>query len=510
MPVFLLIRVYASFPHSMTDQPNILMIMADQLTALAVGCYGNSVVKTPAMDRLAERGVVFENAYCNSPICAPSRASMCTGRLPADLMHFDNGTEFPAHLPTFMHHLRRGGYETVLCGKMHFVGPDQLHGFERRLTTDIYPSSFKWTKDWSKPVDSAMGMISHLKQAGPRAWTEQLVYDEKVHAHALAELRAYGGHGSVDYGKTSERPWFLCVSYTHPHDPPYITPEWWNLYDEADIDMPAPNPHPDEPLHPVDEQLMDYLGLNKLELTDEDVRRSRLGYYAMTSYFDRLVGDLVDTLETLDLRDDTIVIVTSDHGDMVGEHDMWFKRTFYDWSARVPLIVSAPDRYPSGKNVPEAVSLVDLFPTLLDMAGLPPADSAKLDGDSLVDLITGDDPNWKDEAIIDFTSAGSRSPWRAVRRGRYKYVEVHEEAPLLFDLESDPDEWHNLAGTPEVADIESTLRERILADWDGATIDAAERRAQQERLLIRDAHHQGVPVSWDFQPMVDASRQHTR
>lgn len=489
----------------MGDQPNILMIMADQLTALALGCYGNSVVKTPAMDRLAAQGVVFENCYCNSPICAPSRASMCTGRLPARLMHFDNGTEFPAGIPTFMHHLRKGGYETVLSGKMHFVGPDQYHGFERRLTTDIYPSALGWTKNWSKPVNPTFGMISHLKQAGPRPWSEQLDYDESVHYHALEQLRNWSGHG---YGEPPERPWFFCVSYTHPHDPPYITPEWWHLYDEGDIDMPAPNPHPEQPLHPVDRWLLEYLGLDQTELSEEDVRRSRLGYYAMTSYFDHKVGQLVDALETFGLRENTVVMVTSDHGDMVGEHDMWFKRTFYEWSARVPWIVSHPERYDSGQRVSETVSLVDLFPTLLEMADLPPA--SNIDGHSVVDLLNGNDPNWKDEAIIDFTSAGSIHPWRAVRRGRYKYVNVHTADPLLFDLENDPDEWHNLAGTPAVADLEVQLRARTEADWDPAAIEAAELQAQQERLLIHAAHQEGAPVTWDCQPFFDESQRYTR
>jgi choline-sulfatase len=487
------------------------MIMADQLAAPAVGCYGNPVVQTPHMDQLAADGVVLENFYCNVPICAPSRASMMTGRLGARLRQFDNGTELPASVPTFLHHLRHGGYETTLAGKMHFVGPDQLHGFERRLTTDIYPSSFGWTKDWSVPGKPALGMVGHLKHAGPRPWTEQLIYDEEVHSRALEQLRAYGGF-SADRTPRAERPWFLCVSYTHPHDPPYITPEWWNLYDEAEIDMPATPPDPDAPLHPVDDWLMQYLGLDQFKLSAEDVRRSRLGYYAMTSYFDSRVGQLVETLEQLGLRENTIVIVTSDHGDMVGEHGLWFKRTFYEWSARVPFIVSAPGRYPSGRRVEGVASLVDLFPTLLEMTGLPPA--THLDGQSMAPLLAGDNageaPEWKDEAVIDFTSAGALHPWRAVRQGRYKYVSVHTAGPLLFDLEQDPNEWHNLAGQPEVAEVEAQLRQRVEADWDGAAIEAAELHAQQERLFVRKALQQGKQKAWDFQPETDAGNQYTR
>lgn len=490
----------------MADRPNFLMIMADQLTALALGCYGNSVVKTPNIDRLAARGVVFENCYNNISICAPSRASMCSGILPAKLMHFDNGTEFPSRYPTFMHHLRHGGYEVLLSGKMHFVGADQYHGFERRLTTDIYPSGFKWTKDWAVPVKPALAMVGHLTDAGTRPWTKQMIYDEEVHYRALEQIRVFGGYGASRNG--SDRPWFLCASYTHPHDPPFITEEWWNLYDEADIDMPSPNPHPDEPLHPADQWLMEYLGLDQLALSEEDVKRSRLGYYAMTSYFDSKVGELVDELEKMDLLDNTIVMVTSDHGDMVGEHEMWFKRSYYEWSSRVPWVVSCPSRYPQGRRVSGVTSLVDLFPTFLEMADLPAAEN--IDGHSAAGLMTADDPDWKDEAIIDFTSAGALHPWRAVRRGKYKYVNVYTAGPLLFDLENDPDEWYNLAGQAEVVEVEAELKARSDEGWNAAAIDERERVAQQERLFIQAAHEKGEKVSWDCQPFVDASKMYTR
>ena len=490
----------------MGDRPNVLMVMADQLTALALGCYGNGVVKTPHIDRLAERGVVFENCYNNISICAPSRASMCSGRLPVRLQNFDNGTEFPAHIPTLMHHLRHGGYETVLSGKMHFVGPDQYHGFERRLTTDIYPSMFKWTKDWSAPVRGALGMVGHLKEAGIRPWTKQLMYDEEVHYRALEQIRAYGGY---NHRGREDRPWFLCVSYTHPHDPPFMKEEFWNLYTEDEIDMPLENPHPDEVLHPADQWLMTYLGLDQIELSEQDVRLSRLGYYAMTSYFDAKVGELVDMLEQMDLSENTIVMVTSDHGDMVGEHDLWFKRSYYEWSSRVPWVVSCPGRYSEGKRISESTSLIDLFPTVLDIAGLPAAEG--IDGHSAFGLLTGEDPDWKDEAIIDFTSAGALHPWRAVRQGRYKYVNVHTAGPLLFDLKEDPGEWHNLAGQAAVADVEAQLKARSEEGWDPEAIEAEEYRAQQERLFVQAANEAGeAPVSWNCQPFFDASKQYSR
>lgn len=489
------------------EQPNVLFIMADQLSALALGAYGNSTVRTPNIDRLAARGVTFVNHYCNCPLCTPSRQSMVTGRLASSLACYDNGTELPASLPTFMHHLRQGGYEVLLSGKMHFVGPDQLHGFERRLTTDIYPSAFKWTKNWSAPVRPAVRMVGHLKHAGPVPWTRQLDYDEEVHFRALERIRHYGAQQRQGQRK---RPFFLCASYTHPHDPPLITPEWWDLYEDVDIDMPMPPPDPTAPLPTADRWLIEYLGLDQVELTEEDVRRSRRGYYAMTSYFDAKVGGLIAELERQGLLDDTIIILTADHGDMVGEHGLWFKRSYYEWSSRVPLIVSWPRRYPQGRRVTQAVSLVDLFPTLLEMLGLPEAPWPELDGDSAARLLVADDPHWKDEAIIDFTSAGAFHPWRAIRHGQYKYVAVQQGEPLLFDLATDPGEWHNLSGQPGLAQLEEALSRRVTVAWDPVAIEQQELIAQQQRLFIQGAMGQGIETHWDYQPFFDATKQYAR
>lgn len=487
-------------------QPNVLFIMADQLTALALGCYGNPDVKTPNLDRLADRGVTFVNNYCNCPICAPSRASMSSGRLCDRLQNYDNGTEFPASIPTFMHHLRAADYEVVLSGKMHFVGPDQLHGFERRLTTDIYPSTFGWTKNWRSTEPTKTGMVEHLKRAGAAPWTRQLQYDQEVHFRSLEQIREWGvqeQHGGL------ERPFFLMASYTHPHDPPIITQPWWDLYKDVEVAMPNVAPA-GTPEIPSDRWLVEYLGLDRVEITDEETRLSRIGYYAMTSYFDSRVGELIDELEKQSLLDDTLIIVTADHGDMVGEHGLWFKRSYYEWSSRVPLIVSCPARYPEGRRVTQSTSLVDVFPTLLEMLDLPAAPEGTLDGHSAAALLRGDDPGWKDEAVIDFTSAGAIHPWRAVRHGDYKYVAVHTESPLLFDTAHDPNEFVNLAGRPEYAAVEAQMAARAQAGWDGAKIEARELVAQQERLFIYEMMQRGQPTYWDHTPDFDGRRQYSR
>lgn len=192
--------------------------MADQLSALATSPYGNRDVLTPHMQRLADEGTVFQHAYCNYPICVPSRMAMVTGRLPASIESWDNGAELPASEPTLMHHLRLAGYRTLLSGKMHFIGPDQLHGFERRLTSDIYPANYNLYRPWEQMGDpprlANTNMAMGVKTAGPRPWTHQLEYDEEVHFRALEQLRHFGMEAGRGRGRLGGgvRPWFFCVS----------------------------------------------------------------------------------------------------------------------------------------------------------------------------------------------------------------------------------------------------------------------------------------------------------
>ena len=489
------------------DRPNILMIQADQLPAAPIGAYGHPVVKTPHMDRLAEQGVLFENFYTNCPLCAPSRASMCTGRLVEKIGVFDNGAELPAQIPTFMHHLRRAGYKTILSGKMHFIGPDQLHGFDRRLTTDIYPSFFNWTPDWRRGVYANPGTsVSQLAETGLCQWNLQLDYDEEVQFRTLEALR--------DLARDSRdgTPFFLCTSYTHPHDPWIITQPYWDLYDHDRIDLPAAPAIALDDMHPFDRWLQIHHMVDQFPPTDEMIRTTRHAFYGMVSYFDEKIGQLLDALHQLGLAENTIVLVTSDHGEMMGEHGMWFKRTFFDGSTRVPLIASCPGRLPTGRRLKETASLVDLFPTLLDIAGLEDMEEAcaSVDGHSFRPLLEGDDPAWKDCAISEYYGEGVIHAGRMVRKGEYKYIYVHEEAPRLFDMESDPNEQTDLAGTPDLAGVEEELHEIALRDWDVEAVEAWVLRSQQERFMIKGAIGEEHTNMWDFQPPFDARQQYVR
>lgn len=192
-------------------RPNIVIVMMDQLAHDAIAALGHSAVVTPHLDALVRSGVTFENAYCNAPICASSRASFMTGKLVRHTGVYDNGSELSAAAPTLLHHLNRVGYTTVLSGKMHFNGPDQLHGFQERLTTDLSPAGFLLTPDWRRGAYPNPGTSVERLRYGPvRDWTLQLAYDEEVLHAALARLRQL---------REENEPFFLCASFAHPHDP---------------------------------------------------------------------------------------------------------------------------------------------------------------------------------------------------------------------------------------------------------------------------------------------------
>jgi choline-sulfatase len=397
-----------------TQRPNFLFITADQLTPFMLGSYGNASVVTPVIDGLAEHGVVFRNHYTNNPLCVPARAAMVTGRLCSHIGSFDNGSELPASVPTFMHHLRAGGYEVTAAGKMHFIGPDQLHGIEDRLTTDIYPADIAWIPDWRRGAYLNFGTSVQrgVVRAGICNWNTQLAYDEEVQFRTLEKLRSLGQ-------QHNERPFFLWASFTHPHEPYCITQTFWDLYEGREIPPPTVlGPSPEQ--WPASYRALQvHHGVADHPPTLEETLRARRAYMGMVTYVDRKVQELLSALSEFGMAGNTIVVFASDHGDMLGEHGMWFKRVFYEWSARVPLIIHYPNGF-RARSVDRVSSLVDLFPTFLELAELPP--SSSVDGESLAGLMSGNDAHWKGTAISEYMGEGVLHPIR--RKLRYKRTDA--------------------------------------------------------------------------------------
>ena len=491
----------------MGDRPHILVVMVDQLSALFLRAYGHSVTKTPAIDRLAEQGVVFESAYSPSPLCAPARAAFMTGSLPTRTGVYDNAAELPSSIPTFAHYLRLEGYRTCLSGKMHFVGPDQLHGFEERLTTDVYPGDFGWTPDWSRPgerVDWWYHDMTSVREAGVAEITNQLEYDDEVAFHAVRRL--------YDYARYERGvPLLLCVSFSHPHDPYVSRQRYWDLYTDDEIDLPAAPAPPYAHLDAHGRRLWDDCAMGEIEITEEEVRASRHGYYASLAYVDEKIGEVLAALEACGLAGDTIVVFTSDHGDLLGEHGLFYKMSFREHAARVPLILHAPGRY-GRRRVREPVSLVDLAPTFADLArpDLSGELARPVDGRSLVPLLEGAAENPDATVVGEYLAESVLGPMVMIRRRRWKFIHTRSDPDQLFDLESDPLELVNLAADAGNADVVREFRDEVEKRWDLEAIERSVRESQHARLAVFRALQQGAGHPWDFQPSRAAAKQYTR
>jgi len=487
------------------DKPNIVLFMVDQLTSFVLKCYGGKVCKTPHIDALANRGVVFENAYCPYPLCAPSRFGMMTGRLPSKIGAYDNGAELPAAIPTFAHYLRLNEYYTCISGKMHFVGPDQFHGFEERLTTEIYPADMSWTptpdfrdfnKDEERGYTFGVSTIDTVKDAGPVARSMQIDYDEDVVHHAQREIYARARSDDT-------RPFMMTVSLTQPHDPYVTTKTFWNLYRDNEIDDAQVSFIPVENRDAHSQSLYYHYGQNKCTLSRQDYCNARRGYYGMISHIDALFGQIIEALNNSGFAENTVVMFSSDHGDMIGERGMWFKKTLYNPAIQVPMIVAHPEH--TQGRVSQPVSLLDVFPTLLDIAGIKSDDiKTEIDGKSMLPAIQGQ--KIEGPVYAEHIDGGTAAPRVCVRDNAMKLVYSRAYPMQLFDLEADPLELNNLAGQGHPAEQTLILLAEDKWPLDSLLDDVI--RSQTERKLVDSALAKGREERWDFVP--NAHRQNAQ
>jgi choline-sulfatase len=470
--------------------------MADQLAAGWLPAYGYDSVHAPRLTELAAGGVRFDAAYCPAPLCAPSRAAMLTGRYCSRIGVFDNAAELPASVPTVAHMLRASGYHTALAGKMHFVGPDQLHGFEARLTTDVYPAGIDWTPQWERPVSDRLpwyhSMESVLTPARCTA-SMQTDYDDEVAFHAVRHINDLARSGG-------DQPFFFVVSFTSPHDPWEIPSRYWDLYDEASIPLPEVS---DAPADPHSLRLREMCGADEVELSEEQIRRARHGYFAAVSYVDERIGMVLDALRSTGLDETTTIAFTADHGEFLGERGLWYKMSFLDPSARVPLIVRPP-RLPAAQVVSTPVSVLDLAPTLIELGpGADLLDEADFDGRPLFSSPAR-------PVVCEYHAEGVNAPSAMVRRDSFKLIVCPTDPDQLYDLAADPLELVNLAGRPEFTETMTALRAELDARLDLAEIERRALASQRERRLVARALATGEVAAWDYQPHVDASMQYVR
>ena len=484
--------------------PNVLLLMVDQLAAAWLPAYGHRVVRAQHLDALAAESVVFDSAYCASPLCQPSRAAMLSGALPSRTGVFDNAAEMPASLPTVAHWLRLAGYRTCLAGKMHFVGPDQLHGFEERLTTDVYPADLDWTPDWRRALEDPLPwyhtMEPVLTPVVARA-SMNLDYDDEVAFHSVRKLHDLAREGT-------ERPFFLVVSFTSPHDPWELRAEHWERYDPAEIDPPAVPAIPLERADPHSRRLRAMYGADRAALDDDRIRHARHAYYAAISYVDDRIGEVLGALSDTGLDERTAVVFTSDHGEMLGERGLWFKMAFFEGAARVPLLLRAPG-LPGGARVGEPVSQLDVAPTLAALAGAEGDGDA--DGVSLLALAADPSAARRPGAVAgEYLAEGVTAPAVMLRRGPHKFIHCPGDPDQLYDLEADPAELANLADYPRYAAVADAFRAEVAARWDLEALQEQVLDSQRRRHLVARALREGRYEPWDYEPQVDSSMRYVR
>jgi choline-sulfatase len=484
----------------MTKKPNILIVMVDQLTGTLFPDGPAPFLHVPNLRKLADHSVRFGNAYTASPLCAPARASFMSGQLPRRTRVYDNAAECASDIPTYAHHLRRAGYQTILSGKMHFVGPDQMHGFEQRLTTDIYPADFGWTPDYRKPgerIDWWYHNLGSVTGAGVAEITNQMEYDDDVAHEAVQKI--------YDLSRGADaRPWCLTVSFTHPHDPFVARRRYWDLYEGAKECAPPPSlDYADMDAH--SQRLMDACDWRGMEVTADHIRRARQGYFANISYVDAKIGEIFDALDAS--RQEAIVVFLSDHGEMLGRKGLWFKMNFFEGAARVPLMIMSTKL--SAGLIETPVSTLDVLPTLCDLAGVMMADIEPwTDGTSLVPLALG---AARDAAVaMEYAAEGTITPMVALRQGAWKYVHCLADPDQLFDLASDPDEEVNLVGDPRAAEVLAHFQNMVAERWDLPAYDAEVRASQARRWVVYEALRSGAYYPWDYQPLRAASERYMR
>lgn len=437
-------------------QPNIVFILSDQHNASVMANAGDPYINTPNMDRLASTGVKFQNCYCGSPLCVPSRMSLLTGKLPENCRVYNNNQTLHSDFATFAHSANIAGYETILSGRMHFYGADQYHGFEQRLVGD------------NTPLYHGYDII---KENFGALWTSVLQKREGLTNAGHGDSAVFHFDNDVVDGtieflekREDERPLLLTVGLFAPH-PPFVGKKDRFEYYQSIL----PDAHVDadfkEKLHPAAAQWLIERGV--YEVTTEEWRNMRAAYYSMVEFLDENVGRVLDSVEKTLGLENTIIVYGSDHGEGLGINGIPWKGTFYDCSAKVPLIVSYPKEYKQNVVIDELTSLLDLSATFTDITGGPALPDAE--GMSLIEVLKGEGHIAKDRAVISQVGTypgKADKPSAMIRKGNYKLISYYGfEVPQLFDLSIDPYEVNNLAELPEYESVVCELAKELGDTW---------------------------------------------
>ncbi len=451
------------------SRPNILFICTDQFNASCAGYAGHPLVHTPNLDRLADRGTVFSNCYSNSPVCVPARAAMFSGLYPHEVESYDNAAPFDGRVPSWTNRLSDSGYACRATGKLDFFfrrdygmhEVDTVHGHD--LNPDI---TAYFRRPMVPRINSRAQIDSYLNEQPHR--------DTRF----VAEARRFLSQ------EADSTPWVQYVGLHSPH-PKWVVPaNYYRMYNLENISLPrVPGPWPFD-LHPVMAAANHYHKFDQAPFPEGNIRRTRAAYFAMITQLDQWVGGLLHALEKSGQAENTVVVFTADHGEMLGEHGMWFKSCAYDEAARVPLIIAGPSFGPGRVDAP--VSHVDLAATMLELADLKPFEGMR--GRSLLPLAKGEEPDGERWTYSELNNEGNLTGSFWIRKGDWKYIYFAGYEPLLFNLTRDPKEYDNLAGQQEYQPVQRELHRLLLSVADPEEVSVAAFVHQRARFEQDLAH----------------------
>ena len=442
------------------DRPNILFLMADQYRADCLGADGNNVIHTPNLDRLAAEGARFRCAYTSTPSCTPARSGILTGLSPwhhGMLGYGQVAAKYKHELPAM---LRDAGYYTLGIGKMHYYPQRNLHGFHmtildesgRAETPEFRSDYLSWFYSVAPTLNpDATGIGRNDYRGKAYALPEQLHPTRWTADVAVSFLKNYH----------SSEPFLLKVSFVRPHSP-YDPPQrFMKMYENADVPPAAIGDWAAR--YAADTNPSNYSSWHG-DFGQDQVRKSRRAYYASVSFVDEQVGRILKALEDRGWLDNTLILFTADHGDMVGDHYLWRKTYAFEASARIPMLIRWPKSMtaPRGQVLTQPVELRDLLPTFMDAAGVA-FDPNEFDGRSMLELVRGRTEDWRPWIDLEHSQCYANAGyWNALTDGRMKYIHYASDGrDLLFDLQKDPSELHDLAADPQHAEALRTWRQRL-------------------------------------------------
>jgi choline-sulfatase len=456
------------------NKPNILLIMSDEHNVSVTGCFGNKIVNTQNMDYLAKNGITFDNCYCNSPLCVPSRLSFTSGKYASRIGAWSNHSWLPSpDYPSLQRQLNRAGYESYLCGKMHY-DRTRKYGFTKEIFESVYNQEMKDGKGGRRDpdiLDSPPGISERFGGFHAGDSSEVLDHDSRVTKEAVKFLKNCN---------PEENPFFLVCGYYAPHEPLVVSQKYWDFYRDK-VPLPVIPPGHLESLPRNYQHLR--VAFNVDDTPEDIVKKGRELYYGLTQWLDEEIGRILSTLKESRFAGDTIIIYTTDHGENMGEHGMWWKNCMFESATHVPLIVSWPSRWKGPQRRTEVCSLLDVVQTIADLAGAETPDD--WNGDSMLEWMDDNNTKWKDFAVSEYFGHNICSGYVMCRLGDYKYVyhtkpdEYHSSEYELYDLNNDPGEYNNLAANPRYKDVMDTMHSRIVAEI-GENPDMTELRCRAD------------------------------